>query len=64
MNLGKFKFLKLMGKNVIGVGIIKKKLLVESKTQNYAKDVQKLLILIFLKANFFYSKRKLSFDFL
>ena len=47
-----------MAKNVIGVGIIKKKLLVESKIQNYAKDVQKLLILNLLKASFFDSERK------
>jgi len=34
------------------------------KIQNYAKDVQILLILNFLKSNFFDSKRKLSFDLL
>ena len=64
MNLGKFKFLKLRVKNAIDVGIIKKKLLVESKIQNYAKDVQILLILNLLKSNFFDAKRKMSFDFL
>ena len=53
-----------MVKNVIDVGIIKKKLLMESKIQNYAKDVQILLILNLIKSNFFDSKRKLSFDFL
>jgi len=37
--LSKFKFLKLMVKNAIDVGIIKKKQLVEYKIQNYAKDV-------------------------
>jgi len=52
-----------MVKNVIDVGIIKKKLSMESKIQNYAKDVQILLILNLLKASFFDSKRKLSFDF-
>ena len=64
MTLGKFKFLKLMVKNVIGVGIIKKKFSVESKIQNYAKDVQILLILNLFKSSFVDSKRKLSFDFL
>jgi hypothetical protein len=39
MTLGKFKFLKLMVKNAIDVGIIKKRQLVEYKIQNYAKDV-------------------------
>ena len=53
-----------MVKNVIDVGIIRKKLLVESKIQNYAKDVQILLISNLVKSNFFCSKRKLSFDFL
>ena len=53
-----------MAKNVIDVGTIKKKLLMESKIQNYAKDVQKLLILNLIKSSFFDSKRKLSFDFL
>ena len=53
-----------MVKNVIDVGIIKKKPLMESKIQNYAKDVQILLILNLLKSNFFDLKRKLSFDFL
>ena len=53
-----------MVKNVIDVGIIKKKLLMESKIQNYAKDVQILLILNLLKSNFFDAKRKMSFDFL
>ena len=53
-----------MVKNVIDAGIIKKKLLVESKIQNYAKDVQILLIFNFLKSNFFDSKRTLSIDFL
>ena len=41
---------------MIGVGIIKKELLMESKIQNYAKDVQVLLILnlfnFFFGANF------------
>ena len=53
-----------MVKNVIGVGIIKKKPLMESKIQNYARDVQILLILNLLKSSFFDAKRKLSFDFL
>ena len=53
-----------MVKSVIDVGIIKKKLLMEYKIQNYAKDVQILLILNFLKSNFYDSKRNLSFDFL
>ena len=53
-----------MVKNVIDVGIIKKKLLMESKIQNYAKDVQILLILNLFKSSFFDSKRKLSYDFL
>ncbi len=53
-----------MVKNVIDVGIIKKKLLMESEIQNYAKDVQILLILNLLKSNFFDSKRKLIFGFL
>ena len=53
-----------MDKNVIDVGIIKKKLLMESKIQNYAKDVQILLILNLLKSNFFDAKRKMRFDFL
>ena len=53
-----------MVKNVIDVGIIKKKLLMEFKIQNYVKDVQMLLILKSLKSSFFYSKRKLSFHFL
>ena len=64
INLEKYKFLKHMVKNVIGVGIIKKKLLVESKIQDYAKDVQILLILNLLKSSFLDLKRKLSFDFL
>ena len=58
MNLGKFKSLKLRDKNVIDVGIIKKKLLVESKIQNYAKDVQILLILNLIKSSFCNSERK------
>jgi len=62
--LGKIQINKAQGLNVIDVGIIKKKLLLESKIQNYAKDVQILLIWIFLKSNFFDSKRKMSFDFL
>ena len=45
MNLGKFKFLKLRVENAIDVGIMKKKLLMESKIQNYVKDVQALLTL-------------------
>ena len=49
---------------MIDVGIIKKKLLMESKIQNDAKDVPILLILNLLKSSFFDSKRKLSFDFL
>jgi hypothetical protein len=53
-----------MVKNVIDVGIIKKKLLMVSKIQNYAKDVQILLILNLTKSSFFHLKRKLSFDFL
>jgi len=53
-----------MVKNVIDDGIIKKKLLKESKIQNYAKDVQILLILNLFKSSFVDSKRKLSFDFL
>ena len=53
-----------MVKNVIDAGIIKKKLLVEFTIQNYAKDVQILLILNVLKSNFCDSERKLSFDFL
>ena len=53
-----------MVKNVIDVGIIKKKLLMESKIQNYAKDVQILSILNLLKSSFFDSKRKLRFDLL
>jgi len=64
MILGKSKFLKLMAKNAIDVGIIKKKRLMESKIQNYAKDVQILLILNLFKSSFFDSKRKVSFDFL
>ena len=64
MNLGKFKFLKLMVKNVIGVGIIKKKLLVVLIIQNYAKDVQTLLILNLPKSSLFDLERKQSFDFL
>ena len=64
MNLEKYKYKKLKVKNVIDVGIIKKKLLMESKIQNYAKDVQILLILNLFKSSFFDSKRKLSFDFL
>jgi len=50
--------------NVIDVGIMKKKLLMEFKIQNYAKDVLILLILNPLKSSFFDLKRKLSFDFL
>ena len=53
-----------MVKNVIDVGIIKKKLLMESKIQNYAKDVQISLILNLLKSSFCDLKRILSFDFL
>ena len=53
-----------MVKNVIDVGIIKKKFLMESKIQNYVKDVLMLLILNLIKSSFFYSKRKLGFDFL
>jgi len=53
-----------MVKNVIDVGIIKKKFLMEFKIQNYAKDVQILLILNLFKSSFVDSKRKLSFDFL
>jgi hypothetical protein len=34
----------------------------EFKIQNYAKDVQILLILNLLKSSFFESKRKLRFD--
>ena len=64
MHLEKYKYKKLKVKNVIDVGIIKKKLLMESKIQNYAKDVQILLILNLFKSSFFDSKRKLSFDFL
>ena len=45
-----------MVKNAIDVGIIKKKLLMESKIQNYAKDVQILLILNFLKTSFLIQK--------
>ena len=56
MNLEKFKSLKLMVKNVIDVGIIRKKLLMESKIQNYAKDVQRLLMLNLLKFSFFIQK--------
>ena len=52
-----------MVKNVIDVGIIKKKLLMESKIQNYAKDVQILLILNLIKSSFCDSERKQSFDF-
>ena len=53
-----------MVRNVIDVGIIKKKLLAESKIQIYAKDVLTLLTLKLLKASFFDLKRKPSFDFL
>ena len=53
-----------MVKNAIDVGIMKKKQLKGSKIQNYAKDVQVLLILSLFKSSFFDSKRKLSFDFL
>ncbi len=63
MILGKFKFQKLMVKNVIDVGIIKKKPLMESKILNYAKDVQILLILNPVKSSFSDLKRKLIFDF-
>ena len=63
MNSEKFKFLKLRVKNVIDVGIIKMKFLAELKIQNYAKDVQKLLIMNLVKSNFFYLKRKASFYF-
>jgi len=49
---------------VIDVGIIKKKLLVVRKIQNYVKDVQILLILNLIKSSFLDSKRKLSFHFL
>ena len=52
-----------MVKNVIDAGVIKKKLLVESKIQNYAKDVQILLILNLFKSSFLIQK-KMSFDFL
>ena len=51
-----------MVKNVIDAGIIKKKLLVELKIQNYAKDVQILLILNLLKSSFFDLKRKMGCD--
>ena len=64
MNLEKFKFLRLKVKNVIDVGIIKKKFLVESKIQNYAKDVRILLIFNLLKSSFFDLEKKLRFDFL
>ena len=47
-----------MAKNVIDVGIIKKKLLRELKIQNYAKDVQILLILNLLKSSFLIQKEK------
>ena len=50
-----------MVKNVIDAGIIKKKLLMESKIQNYAKDVQILLNLSLIKSSFFDLKRK-SFE--
>ena len=53
-----------MVKNVIDVGTIKEKLLMEYKIQNYAKDVQILLILNLLKSSFFDLKRNLCFDFL
>ena len=53
-----------MVKSVIDAGIIKKKSLVESKIQNYAKDVQKLLILNLLKSSYFESERKMSFVFI
>ena len=52
-----------MVKNVIGVGIIKKKPLMVSKTQNYAKDVQILLILNLIKSSFLDLKRKMNFGF-
>ena len=52
-----------MVRNVIGAGIIKKKLSMESKIQNYAKDVQILLIFNLLKASFFDLKRKICLDF-
>ena len=42
-----------MVKNVIDVGTMKKKFLVESKILNYAKDVQILLIFKVRKSNFF-----------
>ena len=42
-----------MVRNVIGVGIIKKKLSAESKIQNYARDVLILLTLKLLKSSFF-----------
>ena len=52
-----------MVKNVIDAGIIKKKLLMESKIQNYVNDVQKLLIFNLLKSSFFDLKRKICLDF-
>ena len=53
-----------MVKNVIDVGTIRKKPLMESKIQNYAKDVQTLLILNLPKSSLFDLERKQSFDFL
>tara|TARA_B100000161_G_scaffold27406_1_gene16158 strand:+ start:93 stop:254 length:162 start_codon:yes stop_codon:yes gene_type:complete len=53
-----------MVRNVTDVGIIKKKLLMELKIQNYANDVQILLIFNLLKASFFDLKRKICLDFL
>jgi len=53
-----------MVRNAIDAGIIKKKLLQESKKQNYAKDVLILLILNLLNSSFFDLKRKMSFDFI
>jgi len=53
-----------MDKNVIDVGIIKKKLLVAYKIQNYAKDVPQLLILNLINSSFFVLGRNWNFDFL
>ena len=46
-----------MVKNAIDAGIIKKKPLVESKIQNYVKDVQILLIFNALKLSFLHLKK-------
>ena len=51
-----------MAKNVIGVGIIKKKLLGDFKIQNCVKDVQTSLILNLLKSSFF-NEKKVNFYF-